>query len=1068
MLTHDILTKMSADESLKAKVEETKRILQDPIYFIETYIKITDAETGRQIPFLLYKYQRRAIKKYMKRKRCLTMKSRQTGLTTVTQAFMAWVMVTKDNQICKCISNRMKISVKFLQGVRQMLDGAKMATGKLIITGQGKRKYKSWIIPEYSVSLNAKEAFALENNSTIIAEGNTPEAGRGDTINWLVIDEVAAIDYQKKSAMEDIWASAGPALTRSGGTCIAISCVTKDTFIYTNKGIQQIEDFIPEHIKDTSYKQDIELEEEYFVRGKDKLRNSNLFCINGMGKTRNLITRYAELEGSLKHKGWVYSDNEYKIQEFQNLKINDWVNIQSGMNCWGDDDYIGGFKVSDKHKFSSNLNEINIPEYLTPDWCYLFGLYISEGCATKIYSKDNNSIIGGTMTITCGDDITKIFNDLGLKYSSSDNIHYTISSKQLIELMEYIGFDITNKANSKKIPKRLLSINKNNMIGLLQGIFDGDGTASKKRVAYTSTSEVLIKQIRAILLNFGILSYKFKVTKEKMNSYKENIDCKYKHFGNFNYDSHILEMTTNYAIKFQEEIGFRLERKKHNTKFNYSFSHLPNSKEILQNIIKQAGKGYSIDTLRNKYKIKVSYKNNYTKENIEKVLESLFTLKPSLKENEYIKYVQDRILIPNSVWVPITKIEELENETFDVSLPEDNNDFWCHSVIYNGILQEQTPKGKRGWYFDQYVDAESKGWDIIEAPWVENPIYNLGMYRWVKSTAEGAGEDEGHLEVLNDSWPDTSHPDNLAKYKTKETYEYIKDGKIRSPWYDVESRSLGTNRTACELDCSFSGSGGECLESEVINNHKLLCMEPIRKGLLGFMKSYFTFKEYVKGREYLIIVDIATGDGSDSSTVVVIDIADLEVVATFKDDKITPDNLAFVVYDVAKEYGKPTVVIENNGPGLTCLLKLQNDLNYDNTKIYRSKLKKKDPNERDGKKSKLGFWQSNETRSLGGNTLEEWLNTYKIKINDKRIQKELETWVWKDGRRDHLPDKHDDLIMALTMCAYILRYVYGRYAKMKDKKESGALNVQRQRVGLQRTTVYNKFDNGLDEEGFSI
>lgn len=601
MLTHDILTKMSADESLKAKVEETKRILQDPIYFIETYIKITDAETGRQIPFLLYKYQRRAIKKYMKRKRCLTMKSRQTGLTTVTQAFMAWVMVTKDNQICKCISNRMKISVKFLQGVRQMLDGAKMATGKLIITGQGKRKYKSWIIPEYSVSLNAKEAFALENNSTIIAEGNTPEAGRGDTINWLVIDEVAAIDYQKKSAMEDIWASAGPALTRSGGTCIAIS----------------------------------------------------------------------------------------------------------------------------------------------------------------------------------------------------------------------------------------------------------------------------------------------------------------------------------------------------------------------------------------------------------------------------------------------------------------------------------TPKGKRGWYFDQYVDAESKGWDIIEAPWVENPIYNLGMYRWVKSTAEGAGEDEGSLEVLNDSWPDTSHPDNLAKYKTKETYEYIKDGKIRSPWYDVESRSLGTNRTACELDCSFSGSGGECLESEVINNHKLLCMEPIRKGLLGFMKSYFTFKEYVKGREYLIIVDIATGDGSDSSTVIVIDIADLEVVATFKDDKITPDNLAFVVYDVAKEYGKPTVVIENNGPGLTCLLKLQNDLNYDNTKIYRSKLKKKDPNERDGKKSKLGFWQSNETRSLGGNTLEEWLNTYKIKINDKRIQKELETWVWKDGRRDHLPDKHDDLIMALTMCAYILRYVYGRYAKIKDKKESGALTVQRQRIGLQRTVVYNKFDNGLDEEGFS-
>lgn len=1061
MLTHDILTKMSADESLKAKVEETKRILQDPIYFIETYIKITDAETGRQIPFLLYKYQRRAIKKYMKRKRCLTMKSRQTGLTTVTQAFMAWVMVTKDNQICKCISNRMKISVKFLQGVRQMLDGAKMATGKLIITGQGKRKYKSWIIPEYSVSLNAKEAFALENNSTIIAEGNTPEAGRGDTINWLVIDEVAAIDYQKKSAMEDIWASAGPALTRSGGTCIAISCVTKDSYVFTDKGIEQIGDFIPKNIIDTSYKQDLEID-NYNILGKDKKRQSNLFCINGIGKTRKIKTRFSELEGSYKHKGWVYSDNEYKIQTFENLKVGDWVNVQYKMNCWGNNDIVSDFKPSEAHKFSSNMKKILFPKLLTKDWCYLFGLYLSEGCGAFVYNKEGIRI-GGSMTITCGDNITKVFNNLGIKWSTYDNMHYQIGSKNLLEFFEYIGFDLKRKAHNKEIPKRLMSISRDNMASLLQGIFDGDGCSGKTgRVTLVSSSKKMIEQVRIILLNFGCLSYQHIMPVERANQYHEKSG-----FNKSNYDSHTLELTTNSSYIYHNEIGFRLERKA-SRKFipKYTMSELPDSKNILNRICKLAGKNYSIDSLKNKHGIKVTYKKNYSRENIERVLDFLLKEKPELFFNKEIQFIQDRILIPNSVWVPIKEIEELNNETFDVSLPQ-TEDFWCHSVLYNGILMEQTPKGKRGWYFDQYVDAESKGWDIIEAPWVENPIYNLGMYRWVKSTAEGAGEDEGSLEVLNDSWPDTSHPDNLAKYKTKETYEYIKDGKIRSPWYDVESRSLGTNRTACELDCSFSGSGGECLESEVINNHKLLCMEPVRKGLLGFMKSYFTFKEYVKGREYLIIVDIATGDGSDSSTVIVIDIADLEVVATFKDDKITPDNLAFVVYDVAKEYGKPTVVIENNGPGLTCLLKLQNDLNYDNTKIYRSKLKKKDPNERDGKKSKLGFWQSNETRSLGGNTLEEWLNTYKIKINDKRIQKELETWVWKDGRRDHLPDKHDDLIMALTMCAYILRYVYGRYAKMKDKKESGALTVQRQRIGLQRTVVYNKFDNGLDEEGFS-
>ena len=613
MITNSYLKSLPKEQRLLEQATEWVKICNDPVYFISNYIWIVDInKQGKRIPFSLYPYQKDASKQFAENYLNLTMKSRQTGLTTLSQAFTVWWMVTKDKQICKCIANRKEISKKFLKGVREMLDTSRELTGEKFIDKTKKEYYKSWIIPNYLTDNNAKESFGLTNNSTIQAEGNTPEAGRGDSLHLCIIDEVASIDYQRKQAMEDIWASAGPALTRSKGTCIAIS----------------------------------------------------------------------------------------------------------------------------------------------------------------------------------------------------------------------------------------------------------------------------------------------------------------------------------------------------------------------------------------------------------------------------------------------------------------------------------TPKGKSGWYFDQYINSEEKGWTILNASWKDHPIYNLGMYQYIKDENNKNG---GYIKFYNSDWQDTTHPDDLKKYKTKETYEFIKDGKLRSPWYDVESKKLGKERTLCELDCSFSGSGGEVLENDVIDNIKNNCILPIRIGLKekeqeSFWKNYYVYKdcEYIQKevqdkilklpKEYLVIVDIATGDGSDSSAISVIDVITDEVVATFKDDKISPDLLAYVVKKIGLEYGEAEVVIEYNGPGQTCLLKLQNDLGYPDKKIYRTTLKLKDPNEKDGKKRKLGFWQSSQSRSNGGDVLEELLNNNSITINCKRIAKEFETWVWKDGRRDHLPGKHDDLIMTLTMYSYIKRYVREYYGVK-------IATARRYQASLVTRTKINKFNiknNFLDEEGFRL
>ena len=54
------------------------------------------------------------------------------------------------------------------------------------------------------------------------------------------------------------------------------------------------------------------------------------------------------------------------------------------------------------------------------DWCYLFGLYLSEGCGAFVYNKEGIRI-GGSMTITCGDNITKVFDNINSIFDEVKN-----------------------------------------------------------------------------------------------------------------------------------------------------------------------------------------------------------------------------------------------------------------------------------------------------------------------------------------------------------------------------------------------------------------------------------------------------------------------------------------------------------------------------------------------------------------------------------------------------------------------------------------------------------------------
>lgn len=343
-----------------------------------------------------------------------------------------------------------------------------------------------------------------------------------------------------------------------------------------------------------------------------------------------------------------------------------------------------------------------------------------------------------------------------------------------------------------------------------------------------------------------------------------------------------------------------------------------------------------------------------------------------------------------------------------------------------------TPKGVSGWYFNTYTNAKTLGFHIIEAHWTKHPIYSKGTYQWIAN--ENDLENGGHLKWYNENWPDSIFDKDTGNFikMIKESYQFIKDGKIRSPWYDLESKKLGNLLTRCELDCSFSGTGGEVIDSDLLREIRTYAdtctyTNPYEK-LGGIYRNYKQYKEFNSAHQYVLSGDVATGDGDDYSTFTVLDLTELEICATYK-EQLLPETFALIIKQIASDYGKCKVVVENAGGGGTTLQELKRQ-SYSN--IYYSILQKKDPST-GMKKKKIGLWMSEDVRWQGGDRLEGVIRLREIKIPCLDIYEELQTWIWdKDGKRRHAPEKNDDLIIALQHGVWYYFYAYQRSQRNKE------------------------------------
>jgi hypothetical protein len=242
-------------------------------------------------------------------------------------------------------------------------------------------------------------------------------------------------------------------------------------------------------------------------------------------------------------------------------------------------------------------------------------------------------------------------------------------------------------------------------------------------------------------------------------------------------------------------------------------------------------------------------------------------------------------------------------------------------------------------------------------------------------------------------------------------------------WRDEQTRILGVKGAAQECDCDFVGSGDTVIDPELLMWYKdTYVMEPVEKT--GFDGNYWKWEHPNYNRNYMVVADVARGDGSDYSTFQVIDIEDSSQVAEYR-GKIETKDFGNFLTAVATEWNNALLVVENSNVGWSTIQTII-DRQYGNLFYMSNDLKYIDVERqmtnkfyRDEKKMVAGFSTTSKTRPLIISALDTYMNEKDILIRSNRLIDEMFTFIWSGGRAEAMKSYNDDLIMALAIGLWV-------------------------------------------------
>ncbi|PCJ96766.1 MAG: terminase [Hyphomicrobiales bacterium] len=156
------------------QMKELQKCMEDPIYFAETYFRIVAPGRGL-IPFKLYKYQKKAIRKYKKTGKLIMATARQVGKTAVATVIILHDAIFNEHYKVGILANRKATAKEVLSRIQLAYE---------YLPGWLKGGIKSF----------NKESMEFENGSMIYADATIGNSVRGKSLDMVYIDEAAFVD----------------------------------------------------------------------------------------------------------------------------------------------------------------------------------------------------------------------------------------------------------------------------------------------------------------------------------------------------------------------------------------------------------------------------------------------------------------------------------------------------------------------------------------------------------------------------------------------------------------------------------------------------------------------------------------------------------------------------------------------------------------------------------------------------------------------------------------------------------------------------------------------------------
>ncbi len=240
-------------------------------------------------------------------------------------------------------------------------------------------------------------------------------------------------------------------------------------------------------------------------------------------------------------------------------------------------------------------------------------------------------------------------------------------------------------------------------------------------------------------------------------------------------------------------------------------------------------------------------------------------------------------------------------------------------------------------------------------------------------------------------------------------------------WRKRQDELLGDPRMAAqECDCDFSTSGDVVFYPEYIEFYeKTYIKEPLERR--GTDRNLWVWEPCDYSRTYMVVADVARGDGKDHSAFHIIDVENNVQVAEYKGQLGTKE-YGHLLVGIATEYNEALLVIENNSIGWATI---QTVIDRGYTNLYYSpksgEVRADSYFEQymDTSKMTPGFTMSSRTRPMVISKFQESLSDKGVTFQSKRLLEEMRTFVWKNGKPEAQSGYNDDLVLSFSIGQYM-------------------------------------------------